>query len=68
MNKSQLTPTLAILLIVFIVLLLIFMPAAAFFGLNTLFGLTIPLTFKTWLAYWALAVGFGGFRTVVKKS
>lgn len=44
-----------VLIIVFVVMCIAFCPLACIWALNTLFGLTIAYTFKTWLAALVLA-------------
>ena len=46
--------------IVLLVILIIAGPVAAIWSLNTLFGLSIPFTFKTWLAALLLGGVFSG--------
>ena len=43
------------------VFLIIFLPFTAIWGLNTLFGLAIPYTLKTWAAAFVLGVFIRGF-------
>jgi len=47
-------------IVVLIILLVIFMPVLAIWSLNTLFGLGIAYTFKTWLAALILSSIVGG--------
>jgi len=54
-----------IIIIVLVIIAIICCPIAAIWALNTLFGLAIPLTFKTWLAAAVLSAtvyGPGGSR------
>jgi len=44
------TATKILLIVGFILLLIVIMPYAAIWSLNTLFALTIPFTFDTWCA------------------
>jgi hypothetical protein len=56
-------------LIAFIVALIVFGPFVSIWSLNTLFGLGIAYTFKTWLAaIWIQMVTFGGVQTAVKSK
>ena len=47
-------------------ILILSIPLAAIWSVNTLFGLTIPYTFKTWLAAFIL-IGVSGSPHMVKK-
>lgn len=50
------------------VLLIIFAPVFTILALNTVFGLTIPVTFWTWLSVvWLNMATFGGLAASVKK-
>lgn len=56
-------------LIAFILVLIVFGPFVSIWSLNTLFGLGIAYTFKTWLAaVWIQMVTFGGVQTAVKSK
>ena len=49
--------------------LIVFGPFISIWSLNTLFGLTIAYTFKTWLAaIWIQMVTFGGVQSAVSKA
>jgi len=56
-----------VILIVFAVLGVAFGPLAGIWALNTLFGLTIAYTFKTWLAAIVLAVIIGSTSKMSRK-
>lgn len=45
--------------IILMIVLLTIAPLAAFWAVNALFAYSIPLTWKTWLAFWVLAIIFG---------
>ena len=55
------------LVIAFIVGLILF-PLAQIWALNTLFGLSIAYTFKTWLAALVLGIAVRGVNTESKKE
>lgn len=52
--------------IVIVVALLTIAPMLSFWAINALFAYSIPLTWKTWLAFWVLAIIFGGGKVAVK--
>ena len=54
------------LLIVLVIGLIVIYPIAVILSLNTLFGLTIPITFKTWCAT-SVIVGVFAARIAVTK-
>lgn len=49
------------------IVLLTIAPLAAFWAVNALFAYSIPLTWKTWLAFWVLAIIFGSGAKVNVK-
>lgn len=49
MNKTTL-----MILLLLIVAIFVFAPYIVFWAINVLFAYAIPLTFKTWFAYWIL--------------
>ena len=53
--------------ILLLVAIIIFFPFAVVWSLNTLFALSIPYTFWTWLAVFVLSLWFNGSRTKSKK-
>ncbi len=56
-------------LVAFVLLLIVFGPFISIWSLNTLFGLGIAYSFKTWLAaIWIQMVTFGGVQTAVKNN
>lgn len=56
-------------LLAFILVLIVFGPFISIWSLNTLFGLGIAYTFKTWLAtIWLQMVTFGGVQTAINKN
>lgn len=56
-------------LLAFIVLMIVFGPFVTMWSLNTLFGLGIAYTFKTWLATcWIQMVTFGGINAAINKK
>lgn len=56
-------------LIAFILVVLVFGPFVTIWSLNTLFGLGIAYSLKTWLAtIWIQMVTFGGVQTAVKNT
>mgnify|MGYP001020483051 CR=1 FL=1 len=57
----------AVILIGIAVLCIVFGPLAGIWALNTLFGLTIAYTFKTWLAALVLAGIVGGTSKASSK-
>ena len=57
-----------IFIISFVILVIIFAPIAGIWSLNTLFGLTIPVTFDTWMAAFFLSAVFGGGVGVVSRK
>lgn len=58
--------TKGILIIVFCALLIALVPLAQIFALNTLFTLSIPYVFKSWIAMLVVNVTFF-YRPVVQK-
>lgn len=52
--------------IVIVVALLTIAPMLSFWAINALFAYSIPLTWKTWTAFWVLAIIFGGGKVSVK--
>lgn len=59
---------LIVLLILFVIGLLIFAPIFTIWSLNLLFGLTIPVTFHTWLAMAWVGGVFSGIVQGVTKA
>ena len=57
----------AVILIGIVVLCIVFVPLAGIWALNTLFGLAIAYTFKTWLAALVLAGIVGGTSKASSK-
>jgi hypothetical protein len=57
-----------IFIISFVILVIVFAPIAGIWSLNTLFGLTIPVTFDTWLAAFFLSAVFGGGVGVASRK
>ena len=57
----------AVILIGIVVLYIVFLPLAGIWALNTLFGLTIAYTFKTWMAALLLAGIVGGTSKASRK-
>jgi len=57
----------AVRLIGIVVLYIVFLPLAGIWALNTLFGLTIAYTFKTWMAALLLAGIVGGTSKASRK-
>jgi len=55
-------------IIIIAVLLIIFMPFAIIWAVNTLFGLGIAYTFWTWLATVVLTGTFGKANVTVKRD
>jgi len=55
-------------IILLIILLIIFMPFAIIWAVNTLFGLGIAYTFWTWLATVVLTGTFGKANVTVKRD
>lgn len=53
--------------IILMIVLLTIAPLAAFWAVNALFAYSIPLTWKTWLAFWVLAIIFGSGAKVNVK-
>lgn len=53
----------ALLIIAVVVIAVVFWPAALIWALNVLFGLSIPFTFKTWLAAWIITSLFALSRS-----
>jgi len=53
--------------VLLIILLIIFMPFAIIWAVNTLFGLGIAYTFWTWLATVILSAAFGKTSITVSK-
>ena len=49
-----------------VIALLTIAPVLTFWAINALFAYSIPLTWKTWLAFWVLAIMFGGAKVSVK--
>ena len=56
-------------LLAFVEVMIIFGPFISIWALNTLFGLGIAYSFKTWLAaIWIQMVTFGGVQTAINKK
>jgi hypothetical protein len=56
-------------IVAFVLVIIVFGPFVSIWSLNTLFGLTIGYTFKTWLAaIWIQMVTFGGVQTSIKNA
>lgn len=56
-------------IVAFVLLMIVFGPFVSIWSLNTLFGLGIAYTFKTWLAaIWIQMVTFGGLQTTIKNN
>jgi len=55
-------------IIIIAILLIIFMPFAIIWAVNTLFGLGIAYTFWTWLATVVLTGTFGKANVTVKRD
>lgn len=64
--KDDPTAVLAVFAIIAIILLIVLAPICLIWSLNTLFGLTIAFTFKTWAAAFIVSMVVGGNR-VSKK-
>ena len=62
------TATKILLIVGFILLLIVIMPYAAIWSLNTLFALTIPFTFDTWCAAVVLSGIVSGNHFVTFKK
>lgn len=56
-----------VMILIFIVLLIV-VPFAAIWSVNTLFGTMIPYTFKTWVASLLLSGIVGSSSATVRKS
>lgn len=55
--------------VAFVFVMIIFGPFISIWSLNTLFGLGIAYSFKTWLAaIWLQMATFGGVRMAVKNK
>ena len=63
MNNSKL-----IAVLLFVILLVMFVPLAVIWALNTLFALAIPYTFWTWLAVLVLTGTFGKANVNTNKQ
>lgn len=56
-------------IVAFVLLMIVFGPFLSIWSLNTLFGLGIAYSFKTWLAaIWIQMVTFGGLQTTLSKN
>lgn len=66
-NKER-GKTMVGLIVVLIVALVVFMPLAVVWALNTLFGLAIAYTFKTWLAALIICGCVGGTKASYKSN
>ena len=64
--KDDSTAALAVLAVIAIILLIVLVPICLIWSLNTLFGLTIAFTFKTWTAAFIVSMIVGGNRASKK--
>jgi hypothetical protein len=56
-------------IIAVVLVMIVFGPFLTIWSLNTLFGLGIAYTFKTWLAaVWVQMVTFGGLNSAIRKG
>lgn len=56
-------------IVAFVLLMIVFGPFLSIWSLNTLFGLGIAYSFKTWLAaIWIQMVTFGGLQSTIKNK